>query len=835
MMKAAVFLLLFTLGELSASYTNDTSSRQKRDAVLIRTKRRWVLSTIDLEENMRGPFPLEVTQMFNDKKQENVKFRISGEGVTTPPIGLFSINENTGSVFVHRAIDREINPIFHVDFDVLDKDTGAPLDRTLSFNVEIKDLNDNAPLFTPTTIPASVPENALEGPIQATLQAHDNDQKDTYNSEFTMRVVSQDPAVPVFSLRDMPQTNKYKQLAFSGCFDFDKAKTYKVLIEAKDKGTPPMSSTATVIVNITDSNTHQPEFSSTTYNAEVMEMESNKEILRINITDKDTPNTPASRAVFSILKGNEEGYYRIVTDPKTNQGVLSVIKGKNFEKTEITQLEIAVENEEKIFQCVDGKRTSAPPPKPQTTKVAVKVIDLNDPPVFKKVIEKVYRNENGKPGDVLFTPDIKDEDSDVNNIRYELVKDPAKWVSVDPKTGKITTVQTMDRESPFVRNGTYTVVVQAIDDGQPPATGTCTVVVYLGDLNDNAPYLPSNKTVMCANNMNRVRVFPADDDAPPFSGPFTFSLGDEEMKKLWKLDPTTGLNSSLISLTSLPYGNYTVPLKIQDQQALQSDVVMFVSVCECSSPHTCRGLLPLSSRLGPAAIGLMIAGLLLLALLLLFSFLCDCNSKNFQHIPLSLQDEGNQTLVKYNDEGGGSVFRPESMLVSNLAMKESIKVASAPAVDYVATDGFRRSENGTMRSPGYNPQYFSGAFQEMSNGGGVMSMPYQSWSTVRRERESFRNGGAQLTRGYSVSRVDRNLAEHIERKISGFPEEQRDYPVYSPYQYEYEGRGSDCQSLDQLSVSNLGDNLDFLQHLGPKFNNLGKICQQPVNHRNTQL
>ncbi len=56
-----------------------------------------------------------------------------------------------------------------------------------------------------------------------------------------------------------------------------------------------------------------------------MEMEL-KEILRIGIKDKDTPNTPGSRAVFSILKGNEEGNYKIETDPKTNEGVLTVIK-----------------------------------------------------------------------------------------------------------------------------------------------------------------------------------------------------------------------------------------------------------------------------------------------------------------------------------------------------------------------------------------------------------------------------------------------------------------------------------------------------------------------------
>jgi len=37
-----------------------------------------------------------------------------------------------------------------------------------------------------------------------------------------------------------------------------------VLVEVKDKGTPAMSSTGTVFLDIKDANTHPPEFSSTT-------------------------------------------------------------------------------------------------------------------------------------------------------------------------------------------------------------------------------------------------------------------------------------------------------------------------------------------------------------------------------------------------------------------------------------------------------------------------------------------------------------------------------------------------------------------------------------------
>ncbi|XP_026100387.1 cadherin-like protein 26 [Carassius auratus] len=828
MKKITFFLILLAVDDVVSSSKNAISNREKRDAVLIRSKRRWVLSTIDLEENMPGPYPATVTTLYNDKKEDtSVKFRIKGQGVTEKPFGLFSIDENKGTVYVHRPIDREEYPLFHVDFDVLDRKTDATVDKTLSFNVEIKDKNDNSPVFTTNPISLYLPENTPEGVLQATLQAHDNDQKDTLNSQFTMKVVSQEPASPNITIRDMHGTSTVQQLTFTGCFDYDKAKQYKVLVEAKDQGTPPMSSTATAILFITDSNTHPPEFSSATYNTRVDEMEL-KEILRIGIKDMDAPNTPASRAVFSITKGNEENNYKIETDPKTNEGVLSVVKGKNFLKTETVELEIEVENEEPLFQCVNGKPVTGTKPKPNTAKVAVEVIDSNDPPVFKNPTEKVYRNENGPIGDVLFVPEIKDEDSDISKLRYEIVQDPAQWVSVDQKTGKITTVKTMDRESPFVKNGIYTVEVHAIDDGVPPGTGTCTVMVHLGDLNDNAPELISKSTVMCGNKVDRVDVSPRDLDNAPFANPFTFFLGREELKSLWKLDPTTGTNTSLISLTSLPYGNYTIPLKIQDQQGLQAEDVLQVVVCDCiGTTNKCRDRLPHSIRLGPLAIGLLLAGLLLMALLLL-SFYCNCKSKNFHHIPLNLHEEGIQTLAKYNEEGGGSIYKPNLGYASHASWKENLKISSAPP-EYLLTDGYR---NDLRSSSGYGVQ---NSWQEMSSGVGVMNMQHHNMSMVRRDKESFRNESRRMSRTHSIARTDRNLEEHIERKISGILEEQRDFPAYSPVQYEYEGGGSDCQSLDQLTISNHGDNLDFLHNLGPKFNTLGGICRQSVESPNIRL
>lgn len=54
----------------------------------------------------------------------------------------------------------------------------------------------------------------------------------------------------------------------------------------------------------------------------------NVDILRIPVDDKDLVKSPNWKANFTILKGNENGCFKITTDPTTNEGVLSVVKVK---------------------------------------------------------------------------------------------------------------------------------------------------------------------------------------------------------------------------------------------------------------------------------------------------------------------------------------------------------------------------------------------------------------------------------------------------------------------------------------------------------------------------
>ena len=51
--------------------------------------------------------------------------------------------------------------------------------------------------------------------------------------------------------------------------------------------------------------------------------------------------------------------------------------------------------------------------------------------------------------------------------RYRVGSDPAEWVSVDGETGLVKVRSPMDRESLFVKDGTYKALILAMDDGNP--------------------------------------------------------------------------------------------------------------------------------------------------------------------------------------------------------------------------------------------------------------------------------------------------------------------------------------------------------------------------------
>lgn len=812
---------------------------------LRRSKRRWVLTTIVLEENDPGPFPKYAGDLFNDQAENfSIRYLISGPGVDeAPEVGLFQINDFTGQVYVNRPIDREKTPLFVIRFDVSDRETGKILDRSLIFNVEVKDVNDNAPVFDKSTYEVTVNETAnLDNPILQ-VTAIDHDREDSANAVVSYYMVNQIPDIPTMKFSVDPKNGLIRG---KGCLDFEKANLIRLIVGARDGGAEPMASTTTIIIRVQDSNNNMPVFTVDKYNLTVLEGEVKNDILRLKVQDLDTPQTPAWRAKYKILSGNEKENYELVTDPKTNEGILSIIKPLDFEGTPTKTVVISVENEEPFFSCENGKARTDKKITRNNVTLSISVLDENDAPVFSPAIKVIREKEGLKPGSVLATYNATDPDNVPNKIRYKIGEDPAGWVTIDENTGVLTTTQELDRESPFVNQTLYKVVVLAIDDGEPPATGSGTVLLYVSDVNDNTPQLVTPYMERCEQQSKSPFVIEATDrDLDPYAGPFIFDVAPDHAKSVkqsWDIKQRSGQSVEISMLQNLAMGNYSIPLEIYDRQGFSSQQVLNVRVCSCPDGENCERLQPASQKMGGGAIGAIIGALLffLLALCLLMCFLCGSGGKKHHNFPGN--DEGSQTLIQYNEEGGSvlSQASPAVLMVNgngniDLATKASpalLMLNGNGHIDLAAKDkeAVGRSLSSTFPRVQYQSWEADGA--ALQGSASKRAGQSQTWAqgnqTMQSQSGTWHQNSKYMKNGSFRSRYDNvfveRIGEMLNQRLQGFTDDE-EISSYKPRTYAYEGDLEHIDSMDSF-ISPESMDFSFLDDFDPKFSALEAICKQ---------
>eukprot|EP00079_Xenopus_tropicalis_P018339 XP_004919780.1 PREDICTED: cadherin-like protein 26 isoform X1 [Xenopus tropicalis] len=847
-----LLLLPMVMNTWGKQYKRGLSGQQSKRSLearehlkpLRRSKRRWILSTIVLEENEPGPYPKFAGDLFNDRAENlSIKYLISGPGVDEfPEKGLFSVNDVNGKVFVHRPIDREKTPLFVVRFDAAERETGQIVDKSLIFNVEIKDKNDNAPEFTKKDYNISVRESFnLENPLVQVL-AIDNDKEDTPNSDVTYSVVSQSPSINDLSFHIDPKNGL---LRGKGCLSYEKADQIRVTVRASDNGIVKLSATTTVSINIVDGNNHLPVFPASDYQISIKEDTVMRDVLRVKVIDNDTPQTPAWRAKYKIISGNEKGNYNLTTDPVTNEGILSVQKPLDFEGTPFKKVVITAENEEPLFSCQNSKVKINSSPVLGNVTINIQVLDNNDAPVFKPQNVALREKEGVKPGTVLLKLNATDPDRVPNNIRFYVANDPAGWVTVDEKTGVITTKKELDRESPYVNKTLYAFVIHGVDDGDPPQTGSTTVSLLLADVNDNTPFLLSPYMEACeqlqapsAPGPRSFSVHAHDKDLDPYSGPFQFELADNspDTTDNWKIGRTNPDDSvELVMLRNLPKGNYSVPLNVYDRQGTLEAQTLHIRICSCPDGQTCEKPQPAQYLLGPGAIGIIFLALLLF--LVGFCFLFSAFCINGRNKGLGLNEEGNQTLIQYNEEGGGSITKAAPVLLTSngnldLGSKDTaVRTLSGatPRAQYEfwQVDGVAGSAaKQHVQNPSWNREGLSSIHSAQSN-----MWKRSLGSQSQAGNSSIKMNGKYLQSGYLKSKplgsfID-SVGEMVTQRLQGL-DNYPEIPTYKPRVYAYEGELERIDSLGSFSIAESELDWGFLDDLDPKFAKLEEICRQPL-------
>lgn len=97
-----------------------------------------------------------------------------------------------------------------------------------------------------------------------------------------------------------------------------------------------------------------------------------------------------------------------------------MFQGKDYESTSFVTLEVGVKNEEPLWVCKENASSGTNEDFYDSAVIMIKVKDLNDPPVFVENPVIVHLMEEDDPGKVLLTPEVKDEDSNVSQIRWVL-------------------------------------------------------------------------------------------------------------------------------------------------------------------------------------------------------------------------------------------------------------------------------------------------------------------------------------------------------------------------------------------------------------------------------
>ncbi|XP_053561742.1 cadherin-like protein 26 [Bombina bombina] len=822
--------------------------------ILHRQKRAWVIDTFELEEELPGPYPKLIGTVNIDEGGTSLKYSLRGIGVDEDPKGLFHINEDDGSIYVHQKIDFEKTPIFRWAFHATNR-TSLKVGTKLGIQLKILDINDNIPEFGAKTYTVSVNESFSQGVTFFTLIAYDMDEHNGPNSLVNYKILSQTPADPNVEFTINKESGF---LSFKGCLNYEKNKNYKLVIQAKDNGVlVQQSSSCEVLINVIDRNTHMPEWITETFHSKVVEREANVTIMRLGVKDGDTPYTSGWRAVYTITAGNDMDNYKIETDPKTNEGIVTVIKALDYETSVQTNLSITVANEEPLYTC---KVLSKPPtglwviesnksPKvknvPMGRDLMVDVIDANDPPIYKpEKIVLTFMENSMEPGSVLGTVNAVDADIiSPNRIRYVIENDPGDWLSIDENTGVITSKAVLDRESEFVLNSKYIVKVLAIDDGVPPMTGTATLIINLKDENDNVPKVESAVLATCENNEEIILITPViDRDLDPYSGPFYFEVLDKDAdKKEIKLMESNGDVLKVMKMENAKQGNHTLHLEIYDRQGVSSLENFTIFVCDCLEGDACVEKLADPPSLGGGAIALL---LLAPVLFIGLTFLL-CKVKTKEMVPV--ENEPLNSIIVYNEEGGNIDCQASAILTANLKghslrnqddendgmntiHNSNRRKNSAPALGGHIKPKVGRSNSLQAQSFKHDSlnNKSSGAFDRSTG------RRHSSYHREKRgssfDRTNAKRHSAQHIHSSTVASRKSMKSYHsnvvdavIKQKLRSYLD---DFDVYKPKIFAEEGELSKASSLDEITIAGSTFRLDSLHYLGSKFNILESICAE---------
>ncbi|XP_014166940.1 protocadherin beta-15-like, partial [Geospiza fortis] len=172
----------------------------------------------------------------------------------------FVIDPIIGEIKLTKPLDFETAHTHELTVRAID---GGGLSAICKVLVEVVDVNDNAPELVVSSFSSPLPENTVPGTVVALFMVRDRDSG--ANGKISCALQDQ----LFFSLR--PAYKNYYELVTVSALDREETPQYILSVTAADAGSPPLTTTQTFTVDISDVNDNAPIFNQTSYTMYVRE------------------------------------------------------------------------------------------------------------------------------------------------------------------------------------------------------------------------------------------------------------------------------------------------------------------------------------------------------------------------------------------------------------------------------------------------------------------------------------------------------------------------------------------------------------------------------------
>ena len=522
----------------------------------------------DVRTGMKNSIPNAIDK---DVGVKNSKISYELKKYKDEPFSLFVSNNVDGTskveISLEKMLDREVKDSYLIQ--VVAKDGGSPPKQSiLNVHVHVNDVNDNAPVFTNKVYNVSIKNEPSETLPIIILSAKDLDLGN--NGKVTYHFSSKTSKLAKSHFRLCAEDGK---IFLQKIFNAGEKTFYKLFIQAKDGGTPPLSSIAKIQIYLISQNNNPPTI----------------EVNFVSSTKENTVNIYENIKVGSFI-----AYVKITdNDEGQNGDVICNLYHDKFQlqnlgtkKYEVIMKSPVDREKEEHHDVVISCQDKGSPPLHSNSKFSIQVMDINDvEPQFTKDTFKFLIDENQNSRVTVGYINATDPDLGAGGkLSYSLITNNKHFLPFKISTnGLLSAIMSLDHEF----QDTYKFQVFVKDNGTPSLNNTVNVIVEVTDKNDNAPYFtfpsvkPYNLDVTYyphhTKNITQIKASDSDSQENAF---LKYEIIRGNDKQMFSMNQYSGLLGFNRQLSPENAGSYQLDIVVKDSGSpvLSATTTIFLSL-----------------------------------------------------------------------------------------------------------------------------------------------------------------------------------------------------------------------------------------------------------------